>query len=83
MATYTSPEDADTELHRLLLRAVPENKHGNKTISHLATMLECTRATIFNWINDEKLPALRAKQIVDLSEGHVTLDDFHKFVYAA
>lgn len=83
MATYTNPEDAEKELHRLLLRAVPENQHGNKTISHLASLLECTRATIFNWINDDKLPAHRAKQVVELSEGRVTLDDFHKFVYAA
>lgn len=83
MATYASPEDAEKELHRLLLRAVPENQHGNKTISHLASLLECTRATIFNWINDDKLPAHRAKQVVELSEGRVTLDDFHKFVYAA
>ena len=83
MATYASPEDAEKELHRLLLRAVPENQHGNKTISHLASLLECTRATIFNWINDDKLPAHRAKQVVELSEGRVILDDFHKFVYAA
>ena len=96
MATYRNPEDADTKLHRLLLKAVPENPHGNKTIAHLAERIGCTRASIFNWIKDDKLTPERAVQIVEVSkrkldesgevvmgEPRVTLDDLHEFVYAA
>lgn len=96
MPTYHNPEDAGNPLTRLLLKAVPENEHGNKTIAHLAKLLPCTRATVFNWITDQKLPPHRATQIVDVSkitgydkkgkpilgEPRVSLDDLHQFVYA-
>ena len=46
MPTYNSPDDADNELHKLLLTAVPENKHGNKTLNHLAATLGVTKWAI-------------------------------------
>lgn len=81
MATYSSPDDAAKEIHRLLLVAVPVNEHGNKTILHLAKLLKVSKATIWRWIELERIPPDRAKKVVDLSEGRVSLDDFHRFVY--
>lgn len=89
MAHYARPEDAETKLHQLLLKTVPKNEHGNKTISHLAALVPCTRATVFNWINNERLSPERAARLVEIGKmdvpegepGRVSLDDFHEFVY--
>lgn len=70
-----------SELHELLLRAVPENHLGRKTVVHLSTVLGVSKATIWHWIKKDFLPPERAKQIVDISEGSVTLDALHRFVY--
>lgn len=95
MPTYKSPEDADSELHRLLLRAVPENEHGNKTILHLADLMGVNRWSINKWIKKQRLGPDRALQVVEISritgyteggkpilgEPRVTRDDFDPFVY--
>ena len=38
MPTYEKPEDAGNALQVLLLKAVPENAYGNKTLNHLAKL---------------------------------------------
>lgn len=81
MPLFHSPEEADNELQRLLLIAVPENEHGNKTISHLAHLLKIKRWSIHKWIINQKIPPGRAVQVVDLSEGRVSLADFSRFIY--
>lgn len=81
MPTYNSPDDADNDLHKLLLTAVPENKHGNKTLNHLAEKLSVTKWAIRKWINNERIPPERVMQVVDLAEGRVSISDFERFVY--
>lgn len=95
MPTYDRPEDAESELHQLLLTAVPENDHGNKTLNNLAKVMSLSKWAIRKWINNNKIPPERAKQIVEISkiqgydedgkpivgEARVELTDFHKFVY--
>jgi len=81
MPTYNSPDDVENGLHRLLLLAVPENEHGNKTLNHLAHLMTLSKWAIRKWINNEKIPPERAMQVVELSEGRVTLADFHDYVY--
>lgn len=81
MPTYQKPEDASNALHTLLLKAVPENEHGNKTLAELARIIRVSRWAIRKWINKEKIPPERAQQIVNLSEGRVKLEDFHPYVY--
>ena len=81
MPTYQTPEDADNELHKLLLRASPVNEHGNKTLSHLAKTIGVTRWAMQKWILNERIPPDRVVQIVDVSDGRVSISDFDRFVY--
>lgn len=81
MATYKSPEQADTDLHRILLTAVPADDKGGKTIVHLAGVMGVSRASIWYWIKNQSLPAIRAAKVVEISEGRVSLDQLHRFVY--
>lgn len=76
-----TPGPHPSELHELLLRAVPLNSHGRKTIMHLSELMSVTKATIWHWIKKDFLPPERASQVVDLAEGRVTLDELHRFVY--
>lgn len=75
------PGSQPSTLHELLLRAVPENSYGRKTIMRLSEVMEVSKATIWHWIKKDFLPPDRASQVVDLSEGRVTLDELHRFVY--
>lgn len=81
MPTYATPEDAPSGLQTLLLRAVPENDFGNKTLTHLAATLNISRWSITKWIRKGKIPPERAMQIVEISEGRVKIEDFHPYVY--
>ncbi len=95
MPTYEKPEDAGNALQVLLLKAVPENAYGNKTLNHLAKLMHLSKWAIRKWINNEKIPPERAKQVVEISrivgyddkkkpilgDPRVSLDDFHEFVY--
>lgn len=81
MPTYESPDEVSNGLHRLLLLAVPENSLGNKTLNHLAELMTISKWAIRKWINAEKIPPERAVQVVELSEGRVSLEDFHEYVY--
>lgn len=81
MPVFNDPEDAPNELQRLLLLAVPRNKHGFKSINQLAKQMQISRWAIQKWIINKKLPPNRAVQLVDLSEGRVSLSDLTRFVY--
>jgi hypothetical protein len=83
MSKYDSPTDAPTEFHQLLLEATPVNEHGNRTILHLSEILGVTRWAITKWILNNRIPARRAKQIVDLNPDNpkISLDRFEKYVY--
>lgn len=81
MATYRKPEDAENGLHVLLLKAVPENKHGNKTLTELSRIMRVSRQAMRKWINMGKIPPERAQQVVAISHGRVKLEEFHPYVY--
>ena len=81
LPVFMSPDDAPDELQRLLLLAVPVNEHGHKSIASLAKLLGISRWSVNKWINSHKIPPGRAAQIVDLSEGRVSLADFSRFIY--
>jgi len=81
MPTYKKPEDAESDLHTLLLIAVPENQHGNKTLTELARLTHLSKWAIRKWINNDKISPERAQQIVKLSGGRVKIEDFHRYVY--
>lgn len=89
MPVFSDPEKIENELHRLLLRAVPENSHKNKTISHLAELIPCTRWSVQKWIINKKLSPERVVRIVEIGRigvpkdepGRVSREDFEPFVY--
>ena len=81
MPVFHDPEDAPNELQKLLLRAVPVNDHGYKSILHLSKLLGISRWSVQKWIVNKKIPPGRAVQVVDLSEGRVSLADFSRFIY--
>lgn len=89
MPLFSTPEQAENPLTRLMLRAVPENEHGNKTLTHLAHLIGVRRWSLQKWIIQQKIPPERAAKIVEIgkmgepegSPGRVTLEEFHPFVY--
>lgn len=88
MPTYTDENQPDSELHKLLLRAVPVNAHGNKSIAHLASLIPCRRWAVNKWIVAGKLSPARATRIVEIGKidcpdpnGRVKIEEFHPFVY--
>jgi len=83
MATFLSPNEAGTELHRLILVAVPPNPEGAKTITHAAKCMGINKATIWQWIKLDRIPPTRAREIVEMGQGRVSLDQLHRFVYAS
>lgn len=81
MPVYHDPQDAPSELQRLLLTAVPVNVHGYKSIDHLARLMKISRWAIQKWIVNNRIPPQRAVQVVNLSEGRVSLGDFSRFIF--
>lgn len=81
MPVFKSYEDAPNALQKLLLFAVPPSPHGHKSINHLAKLLKVNRWSVQKWIINQRIPPQRAAQVVDLSEGRVSLADFSRYVY--
>lgn len=89
MPTIKDPDKVDNELQRLLLRAVPVNKHGNRTLLHLSELMEVSQWAMRKWINTQKLSPARVKQLVEIGksgepanpDGRVSREDFERFVY--
>lgn len=73
--------DQVTGLKRLLLEAAPYNVQGFKSINNLAKILGVNRWSIQKWIKRDRIPAGRAKALVAVSEGRITLDDLDRYVY--
>jgi hypothetical protein len=81
MPAHPSPESVDNELLRLILVAVPPDARGEKTIINAARKLGVTRMAIWKWTRRMKISPERAQQIVEMSEGRVSLEDLHRFVF--
>lgn len=90
MVAYSSPDEAQSELGRLLLLAVPENKFGRKTYTHLAKELGYTRQGIQRWLDNDRVPPHKVGELVrlgrldrdgkQLPESRVSMEDFLPFV---
>lgn len=95
MPAFESPSDANDPLSRLLLEAVPPDKRGIKTLTHMAKLLKVSRWALHKWIIQQKIGPDRVMQIVEVSkiEGYddsgkpilgnprVHRNDFDAFVY--
>jgi hypothetical protein len=81
MPAFKSPTEANDKLTKLMLKAVPKNELGRKTLTHLAQLIGVSKWGLRKWINAQKIPPERAMDIVRISEGRVKIEDFHEFVY--
>lgn len=95
MPTFQKPEDAENGLTVLLLKAVPKNAHGNKTLTELARLIHVSRWAMRKWIRKRKISPEWAMAIVEVSKikgydekgkpklgkPRVSLEDFHPYVY--
>lgn len=70
-------------LHDLLLKACPPNAKGEKSMTILANSFKppLSSWSLHKWVQKGKIPPVRAVEVVDLSEGRVTLADFSPFIY--
>lgn len=90
MPTYHDPQDAENPLTQLILRAVPENELGNKTLDHARELLGVSRTAMRKWLNNQKVPPNRATALVEMGRigvskgapGRVSIEDLHPFVYS-
>ena len=73
-AERTPRKDAAGEL---ILPKFPQRR----SISTLARALGVPAWTIYLWVKKGRLTPVRAKQVVEISEGRVTADDIRPFVY--
>ena len=93
MPVYSKENQPESELHKLLLRAVPANEHGNKSIANLADLIPCRRWSVNKWIIAGKLSPDKAMRVVEIGKmgepedadgcvvGRVKIEEFHPFVY--
>ena len=68
-------------LHRLMLKACPPDAQGKVSITVLADAMKMSRATLHKWAARNQLEPWLAQQLVDVSEGRITLDECDVFVY--
>lgn len=68
-------------LHSLLLLACPPDEKGKRSIPVLARALGISNEGIYKWIRQERMPSKRARQIVEMSGGRASIDDFFPFIF--
>jgi len=68
-------------LHDLMLTACPPDSNGIQSISVLSRKIEISNTALYKMIEKNKVRPEVAMAIVEASEGRVTLDDFHCYVY--
>lgn len=68
-------------LHDLLLLACPLDARGKRSIPALAKAIGVSHQYIYRWIKDEDVPSKFVGRIITLSNGRVTLEQFHPYVF--
>lgn len=68
-------------LHDLMLKACPPNESKMRSIPILAAAIEYTPQGLYKVIRKGKVMPTLAAKIVEVSQGEVTLEDFHPYVY--
>lgn len=69
-------------LGELLIKACPPDPHtGVKSIPVLAKALGLAPWSLYKWIQNIKIPPDRAVEVVNLSGGRVSIEDFHPYVF--
>lgn len=68
-------------LQELLLNACPPDERGKRSIPVLARALKVSHQYIYRWIEDGVVPPKFVSRIVALSNGRVTLEQFHPYLF--
>lgn len=68
-------------LGALLIHACPPNDKGVQSIPILARHLKLAPWSLYKWISNVKIPPDRVVEIVKISDGRVSIEDFHPYVY--
>ena len=68
-------------LQDLLLRACPPDERGKTSIPALARALKISHQYIYRWIDEGIVPPKFVSRIVALSNGRVTLEQFHPYLF--
>lgn len=67
-------------IQNLLFEACPPNKAGVKSIPVLAKAMGLSSQTVYYWIKKNRIPAAKAKALVKVSKGSVSLEMVVPFV---
>jgi hypothetical protein len=70
-------------LHDLLLKACPPDAEGVKSIPVLARAMKLSPWAIYRWIENARITPDRANEVVKLSKGGVTLEEFYPHIFKA
>ncbi len=76
----------DDPLGSLLIRCCPPTRQGlSGSIARVAEYLEMTRAGIYRWINEGRVPPRQAKRLVEWRDrrdpDRVSLEDFKPYIF--
>ena len=68
-------------LQDLLLQACPPDKRGKASIPALAVALNISHQYIYRWISEKVVPVKYVSKLVSISNGRVTLEQFHPYLF--
>lgn len=68
-------------LQDLLLRACPPDDKGKRSLPVLARALGVSHQYVYRWVKEAKVPQKFLGKIVALSNGRVTLGQFHPYLF--
>jgi hypothetical protein len=68
-------------LQDLLLKCCPPDGKGRRSIPLLAQQLNMTAYGVYTWIGDSHVPSKRVFELIALSKGAVTWDEFLPYVF--
>jgi hypothetical protein len=71
-------------LYDLLRNRFPEHRTdtGRFDVPRFADDLKMSNEGVYKWLRANKITPDGAKNVVAMSKGRATLEDFHKFVFA-
>lgn len=69
-------------LQDVLLKFCPPDENGRRSIPLMAAALGISTQALYAHIRKKSLPVRRAKQVVQMSEGKITLLDLEEYLSA-
>ena len=83
MTEATSLASYETPLYKLLVQRLPDFlDRGRLNVPALAAALEVSRAAVYRWLKNNRLPSRAARALIDNSSGSLSTEDLISFVIA-